>query len=185
MVYTHHYESPLGGITMAGDGNALTGRWLDGTGSFGETLSAGYRDRRLPVFDETDRWLDIYFSGGIPDFTPAMNIRATAFRKTVWETLRSIPYGRTATYGRIAEQAAGQAGVPRMSARAVGGAVGHNPILLIIPCHRVVGAGGKLTGYSGGIERKAALLRMEGQAEAARNELTFISPDNIIFTTDE
>ena len=185
MEYIHRYESPLGSITIASDGAAITGLWFEGQRYYADTLNPDHEEKALPVFAQADRWLDIYFSGGIPDFTPAMNIRATAFRKTVWETLRSIPYGRTATYGRIAEQAAGQAGVPRMSARAVGGAVGHNPILLIIPCHRVVGAGGKLTGYSGGIERKAALLRMEGQAEAARNELTFISPDNIIFTTDE
>lgn len=147
---------------MASDGEALTGLWFDGQKHFGETLSDEHEDRNLPVFEETGRWLDLYFSGTVPDFTPALNMRASAFRKAVWEILLTIPYGRTMTYGQIAERLAKQAGVPRMSARAVGSAAGHNAILLIIPCHRVVGAGGSLTGYAAGTDRKQKLLRMEG-----------------------
>ena len=161
MDYTHHYESPLGRITMASDGEALTGLWFDGQKHYAGTLCAEHEDRNLPVFENADRWLDTYFSGGIPDHAPALHLRGTAFRKAVWEILLMIPYGRTITYGEIAERIAEQAGKARVSARAVGGAVGHNAVSLIIPCHRVVGSGGKLTGYAGGIDRKAYLLRME------------------------
>ena len=161
-IYTRHYRSPLGGMTMAGDGETLTGLWFDRQNGQDRTISADYPKRNLPVFDETCRWLDVYFSGKAPDFTPALAMRTTAFRKAVWEILLKIPYGRTMTYGQIAERIAAQAGVPRMSAQAVGGAVGHNPIVLIIPCHRVIGAGGNLTGYAAGLDKKIALLRMEG-----------------------
>ena len=161
MDWTHHYESPLGGITVAADGTALTGLWFDGQRYFAETLSREYGERRLPVFDEADRWLDVYFSGREPDFTPALNMRTTPFRRAVWEILLTIPYGRTATYGQIAGMLAGKTGAGSASARAVGCAVGHNAISLIIPCHRVIGSDGSLTGYAGGIGRKAELLRLE------------------------
>ena len=159
---TRHYDSPLGGITLAGDGDALTGLWFDGQEHFAETLSAGHEARNLPVLDETVRWLDLYFSGKDPGFTPAVEMRGTPFRKAVWEILLTIPYGRTTTYGQIAERIAEQTGVRRMSAQAVGGAVGHNAFALIVPCHRVVGADGSLTGYAGGIDKKLKLLRLEG-----------------------
>ena len=168
MVFSHHYDSPLGGITMASDGDALTGLWFDGQKYFGSTLSAGSAERSLPVFAEADRWLDLYFGGGIPDFTPALNPKATEFRKTVWGILRTVPYGHTVTYGRIAEIMSPQPSSARLSARAVGGAVAHNPVSLIIPCHRIVGSDGSLTGYAGGISRKKALLEME-QAVSLRN----------------
>ena len=158
---THHYESPLGGITMAGDGTALTGLWFDGQEHFAETLPAGCTEQPLPVFEEADRWLDLYFSGTYPDFTPALNPAGSAFRKAVWDILLTVPCGRTVTYGQIADKLAKQAGTGPVSARAVGGAVGHNPVSLIIPCHRVLGAGGKLTGYAGGLERKKRLLELE------------------------
>lgn len=157
MDYTFHYDSPLGGITLASDGECLTGLWFDGQAHFGETLGSEHREAPLPVFDQTARWLDVYFGGNAPDFTPPLRLKTTAFRRAVWETLRLIPYGQTMTYGEIAARM----GLPPASARAVGGAVGHNPISIIIPCHRVVGADGRLTGYAGGIERKAALLRLE------------------------
>ena len=160
MDYIFHYDSPLGGVTLAGDGIALTGLWFDGQKYFAETLSADHEARDLPVFREAVLWLDCWFGGTVPDFTPPLAPRGTAFRKAVWEILLTVPCGRTVTYGEIAGILARRTGV-RTSARAVGNAVGHNPILLIVPCHRVVGAGGSLTGYAGGIERKKLLLKME------------------------
>ena len=162
MDYTAHYHSPLGGITMASDGEVLVGLWFDGQRHFAETLDKEHQTREdLPVFEQTRRWLDIYFSGKAPDFTPPLAMRTTEFQRRVWETLLTIPFGRTMTYGEIARIIAREQGQKSMSAQAVGGAVGHNPISLIIPCHRVVGAGGALTGYAGGIDKKQWLLRME------------------------
>ena len=161
MDYIHRYDSPLGGITAASDGTALTGLWFDGQRHFAETLAGGYAEKDLPVFEEADRWLDLYFSGRIPDFTPPLELKGSAFRKAVWAFLLTVPYGKTVTYGQIASRIAGSAGAGRTSARAVGGAVGHNPVSLIVPCHRVIGSDGSLTGYAGGIDRKKHLLRME------------------------
>lgn len=161
MEYTHHYISPLGGITLASDGGALTGLWFDGQKYFGEALGEEYETKELPVFEQADEWLDIYFSGTAPDFTPPLSMKTTPFRKAVWEILLTIPFGQTMTYGEIAVQIAQQKGQDRMSAQAIGGAVGHNSISLIIPCHRVVGANGSLTGYAGGIDKKVKLLTME------------------------
>lgn len=161
MEYVHHYASPLGEITIAGMENAITGLWFDGQKYFGSTLSQNCEEKNLPVFEQADLWLDIYFSGKAPDFTPPIFYKTTDFRKAVWEVLLKIPYGETMTYGEIASEIARQKGVPKMSAQAVGNAVGHNPISLIIPCHRVVGADGSLTGYAGGIDKKAKLLELE------------------------
>lgn len=161
MVYTYHYQSPLGGITLASNGSSLTGLWFDGQKYFGDTLPEVFEERKLPVFEEAVRWLDIYFSGKAPDFTPPISMETTSFRKAVWEIMLKIPYGKTMTYGEIADRIAEQKGIAKMSAQAVGGAVGHNSISLIIPCHRVVGTNGSLTGYAGGIERKVQLLTME------------------------
>lgn len=162
MKYTYHYASPLGGITLASDGQALTGLWFDGQKYFADSLDKEHESADLPIFEETKRWLDIYFSGREPDFTPALNMKTTPFRKAVWEVMLSIPYGETMTYGQIAAEIARQRGLESMSAQAVGGAVGHNSISLIIPCHRVVGTNGSLTGYAGGLDRKTALLELEG-----------------------
>ena len=162
MEYIHHYDSPLGGITMAGSGEALIGLWFDGQKHFAGTLPDGRTEAGLPVFDMADRWLDLYFSGRDPGFTPPLEMRTTPFRRAVWEILLTIPYGRTMTYGEIADRLAGRTGTGRASAQAVGGAAAHNAIVLIIPCHRVIGSDGSLTGYAGGIDRKAKLLRMEG-----------------------
>ena len=161
MDYTQHYESPLGGITLASDGEALTGLWFDGQKYFADTLNAEHEEKKLPAFAEAIRWLDIYFSGIAPDFIPKLHMRTTPFRKMVWQILLSIPYGQTITYGQIADRLAGQMKSGRLSAQAVGGAVGHNSISLIIPCHRVVGAAGNLTGYAGGIDKKVKLLQLE------------------------
>lgn len=164
MEYTHHYESPLGGITIASDteGAALTGLWFDGQKYFADTLSPAHAEREeLPVFRDADRWLDLYFGGKAPGFTPPLVLKATGFRKAVWEILLTVPYGETVTYAEIARRIAKERGVPHMSAQAVGGAVGHNAISLIIPCHRVVGSDGSLTGYAGGLDKKEKLLAME------------------------
>ena len=161
MEYTHHYDSPFGGITLACDGVALTGLWFDGQKYFGASLSRDHEQRELSVFEQADRWLDLYFSGREPDFTPALSMKTTPFRKAVWEILLTIPYGRTMTYGEIARRIAEEKGLSRMSAQAVGGAVGHNAISLIMPCHRVVGTNGSLTGYAAGIAVKEKLLRLE------------------------
>ena len=161
MEYIHHYDSPLGGITMASDGNALTGLWFNGQKYFAEGLDTNLKELDLPVFEQTDQWLNIYFSGKAPSFTPLLKMKTTPFRKAVWKIMLTIPFGQTMTYGEIAKRIAREKGLSRMSAQAVGGAVGHNAISLIIPCHRVVGANGSLTGYAGGIEKKARLLALE------------------------
>lgn len=162
MEYTYHYESPLGRITLASDGEALIGLWFDGQNYFADGLDGEVEEKILPVFEQTIRWLNIYFSCKAPDFTPPLRMKTTSFRKAVWEILLTIPYGETMTYGEIAAMVARQKGLSTMSAQAVGGAVGHNSISLIIPCHRVIGSNGSLTGYAGGIEKKVKLLEMEG-----------------------
>lgn len=161
MDYIHHYDSPLGKITLASDGKALSGLWFDGQKYFGSTLSETTVSKPLPVFERTVEWLNIYFSGKAPDFLPPFILNTTLFRKAVWEILLTIPFGQTMTYKEIADKMARQMNRPHMSAQAVGGAVGHNPISLMIPCHRVVGTDGSLTGYAGGIEKKKRLLAME------------------------
>ncbi len=162
MVITGRYASPLGGITLASDGTALSGLWFDGQKYFGGTLKGGYVEREVPVFCQVRRWLDKYFSGKAPDFLPPLAMEgASPFRKTVWEILLSIPFGSTLTYGLIAARMQSETG-KRVSAQAVGGAVGHNPISVIIPCHRVVGSDGSLTGYAGGLDKKLNLLKLEG-----------------------
>ena len=158
MDYTCHYDSPLGGITLASDGEALTGLWFDGQKYFADTLDTEHAEKRLPVFDEAVRWLDLYFGGEVPDFTPRLNPRGSAFRRRVWDALLAIPYGHTTTYGEIAKK------LGCKSAQAVGGAVGRNPVSLLIPCHRVLGADGSLTGYAGGVDKKRSLLELEQTA---------------------
>ena len=160
MEYVHRYASPLGGVTLASDGESLIGLWFDGQKYFASTLDKEHEERSLPVFEDADRWLKCYFSGQNPDFTPALNLRGTGFCKAVWEALRKIPYGKTVTYGDITRQL----GLPPVYARAVGSAAGRNPISIIIPCHRVIGADGSLTGYAGGLDRKTKLLTLEHAA---------------------
>ena len=161
MIYTQHYDSPLGGILLAADDVGLTGLWFDGQKYFARGLSNERIAQETSVLAEANRWLDIYFTGKEPDFTPPLHPIGSAFRRSVWEILLQIPYGQTATYGEIARQLAKKQGLERMSAQAVGGAVGHNEISIIIPCHRVVGADGSLTGYAGGIGKKEKLLELE------------------------
>ena len=156
-----HYSSPLGGITLASDGKALTGLWFDEQKYFPNKLVKERNEADLPIFTQTCNWLDIYFRGKEPVFTPPLNPQTTTFRKAVCDILLTIPYGQTITYGEIARILAEQQGVERMSAQAVGNAIGHNPISIVVPCHRVLGANGSLTGYSGGLDRKIKLLKLE------------------------
>ena len=161
MTFLQHYNSPLGGILLAADEIGLTGLWFDGQKYFARDLPAEHVEQNTPVLSEAKRWLDIYFTGREPDFTPPLHPIGSVFRQAVWEILLQIPYGQTTTYGEIARQLAAKLGLPRMSAQAVGGAVGHNEVSIIIPCHRVVGTSGSLTGYAGGIDKKVKLLELE------------------------
>ena len=161
MTFIQHYNSPLGGIMLAADEIGLTGLWFNGQKYFARSLPAGYTEQNTPALSEAKRWLEVYFTGKKPDFMPPLHIVGSAFRRAVWEILLQIPYGKTTTYGEIARQHAKKQKLPRMSAQAVGGAVGHNEISIIIPCHRVVGTNGSLTGYAGGIDKKIKLLELE------------------------
>ena len=146
--------SPLGQITLAGEGDALAGLWFEGQKHFASTLGPDATEGWIPVFDEVKRWLDIFFSGTEPGFTPRLDLRGTSFRQAVWKELLTIPYGETVSYGELARRVG-------TSPRAIGGAVGHNPVSLIVPCHRVIGADNRLAGYAGGLDLKARLLLLE------------------------
>lgn len=161
MTFISHYDSPLGGITLAATSNKLCGLWFDGQKYFGSTLQGKNEEEETPILHQTRQWLDIYFAKGQPDFFPPIQLTGTPFQQTVWNILCSIPYGETRTYKEVAAETARQLGRPHMSAQAVGNAVGHNPISILIPCHRVVGTNGSLTGYAGGTDRKLALLQIE------------------------
>ena len=156
MLFLTHYASPLGPILLAADETGLTGLWFEGQKYFPSFLGVDYQEKETPVLTETARWLDVYFSGKDPGFLPPLHPQGSPFRQTVWDILLTIPRGQTMTYGEIARRL----GVH--SAQAVGGAVGHNPISILIPCHRVVGCDGSLTGYAGGLDRKTRLLQLEG-----------------------
>lgn len=164
MMYSTHYSSPLGSIMLASDGDNLVGLWLEGQKYFAATVAEEITERPdLPVFAATQDWLDRYFTGQRPAISDVpLAPEGGAFRKAVWDILCKIPYGEVTTYGEIAKKMAAQMNKVSMSAQAVGGAVGHNPISIIIPCHRVVGANGSLTGYAGGIDKKVKLLELEG-----------------------
>ena len=161
MQYISHYHSPIGDILLAADNIGLTGLWFEGQKYYALYLDKDHEEKELPIFTETKRWLNIYFSGKEPDFSVPLHFTGTEFQNEVWEILASIPYGKTMTYGEIAQKIAANRGLTRMSAQAVGGAVGHNEISIIVPCHRVVGTNGSLTGYAGGIDKKIALLTLE------------------------
>lgn len=162
MQYISHYSSPLGTILLAADEIGLTGLWFEGQKYFALYLDKEHEERELPVLKQAKTWLDIYFSGREPDFKVPLHFTGTDFQNEVWEILYSIPYGQTTTYGEIAKRLAASRGLKRMSAQAVGGAVGRNEISIIVPCHRVVGSSGSLTGYAGGIDKKIELLKLEG-----------------------
>lgn len=160
--FIQFYDSPLGKLAMRSDGGALIGLGLVSKQAAVAAI-AGSRpqEKSLLIFQETVRWLDSYFRGRAPSFTPKLKLSGSDFQKRVCEIMLTIPFGKTVTYGEIAARIARERGIPRMSAQAVGGAVGANPILIIVPCHRVIGAGGNLTGYGAGMERKIQLLKLE------------------------
>ena len=161
MTYTQWYASPLGNILLAADSAGLTGVWFHGEKFFARYLEEQHEEKETPLLQQTKRWLDVYFSGKEPDFTVPLHFNGTDFQNEVWRILCTIPYGRTTTYGEIAKQIARRRGLSRMSAQAVGGAVGHNGISIIVPCHRVIGAKVSLTGYAVGLDKKRALLTLE------------------------
>ena len=174
MIYKTHYDSPLGGMLLSADDKGLTGVWFDeqkyyARGQADSEPEAGAaicnapcEEELAPLLADAKHWLDVYFAGKEPDFDLPLNPTGTDFQKRVWRILCMIPYGKTMTYVQIAAQIAAERGIARMSAQAVGGAVGHNPLSIIVPCHRVVGTNGSLTGYAGGIDRKIKLLTLEG-----------------------
>lgn len=161
MANVTYYHSPLGRMLLASDETGLTGVWFENQKYYVNGLEDIVWKEDL-FLSETKKWLDIYFSGKNPSFLPAIHMKGTSFQKQVWNILLTIPYGTTITYGEIAERICKENELLSMSAQAVGGAVGHNKISILIPCHRVIGRNGRLTGYAGGLERKIALLKSEG-----------------------
>ncbi len=164
MLYTATYPSPLGALTLACGGEGLAGLWMEGQKYFGAGLSGPMEEKPgAPALRAARQWLDAYFAGQRPEAAALPLAPAGGpFRQAVWAALREIPYGEVTSYGELAQRLAARLGIQSMAARAVGGAVGHNPISIIIPCHRVLGAGGRLVGYAGGLERKTWLLEWEG-----------------------
>ena len=161
MIYTNNYNSPIGKILLASNSSELTGLWFYNQKYFANNISQCHEQQDLPIFAQTKNWLDFYFSGENPNFTPPLNFSGVSpFRRRVLEILLTIPYGKTTTYGNIAKKLEKKSG-NRVSAQAVGGAVGHNPIAIIIPCHRAIGSKGQLTGYASGIDKKIKLLQLE------------------------
>jgi methylated-DNA-[protein]-cysteine S-methyltransferase len=161
MSYICKYSSPIGKITITSDWENITGLWLEWQKYFPLFLGDYKEDKDLRIFKDTIKWLDCYFQGKKPNFDIPTKAEWTPFRKEVWKILSEIPYGKTITYGDIAEKLAKKKWIKKMSARGVGGAVGHNPISIIIPCHRVIWANGSLTGYAGWIDKKMKLLELE------------------------
>lgn len=161
MKYISYYESKIGNMTLASDGEYLTGLWFDGQKYDREGLKDDWIELNLPIFDCTKTWLDIYFSEKNPKFSPKIKFISSNFRREVLNILLSIPYGQTISYGQISKIIAKKRNLKSMSSQAVGNAVAHNPISIIIPCHRVLGKDGSLTGYAGGIDKKRKLLEIE------------------------
>ncbi len=155
-IFTVFYASPLGTMLLSADSEGLTGL------EYANESAAAEKDIANPALRKAKKWLDLYFSGTDPKFTPPLHLTGTKFQQEVWELLLKIPYGKLTTYGALAKAVAARQGKEKMSAQAIGGAVGRNPVGIIVPCHRVVGSNGDLTGYASGIEKKERLLRMEG-----------------------
>ena len=151
--YFYSYNSPLGEILLGSDGENLTSLKFANLGEF--------KGQNLQIFKDTSKWLDIYFGGNLPNFTPKISANGSEFARSIWEIALEIPYAKTTTYGEIAHKIATKRQIQKMSSRAVGNALGKNPIALIIPCHRVIASGGKIGGYAYGVEKKIALLNLE------------------------
>jgi methylated-DNA-[protein]-cysteine S-methyltransferase len=181
MIYAGELKTPLGPATARAEDEALTGFWFVGQKYFPAKTERWVRIPAHPVFTKLEAWLEGYFAGRNPDPDFILNPRGTIFQKKVWEILLRIPYGKLTTYGEIAGRLAAGEGAASMSARAVGGAVGRNPVSLLIPCHRVVGANGSLTGYAGGLDRKTALLRLEGSLELRQDQVYCGSSSRMIW----
>jgi methylated-DNA-[protein]-cysteine S-methyltransferase len=161
MEYICKIKSPLGTLTISSDSYNICGLWLDKQKYFCKTLEQNAQEQDLPIFNDVRRWLDIYFSGKNPNFTLPLMPKGSVFQKSIWNNLCKIPYGHTITYGELAKNFEMTNNNQRTSARAVGNAVGHNPISILIPCHRVIAKSGNLTGYAGGLEAKLKLLELE------------------------
>ena len=166
MQYQNTYHSPVGEMLLAADDEGLAGIWFRGARYFGRGLEPGGKEGENSILKEAKRWLDCYFSGHDPEFQLPIHWRGSPFQQTVWGLLQQIPYGATVTYGELSAHVAKQLGQTRMSAQAVGGAVARNPISILVPCHRVVGSDGGLTGYAGGLDRKRQLLAFEAAGRA-------------------
>lgn len=164
MFYTTEYSSPIGPLTLASDGEGITGLWMQGQKYYAATMKGQVEGKSdVPIFAKAKKWLDAYFEGKKPAISDlSLSPSGSEFRKAVWDMLCEIPYGQCTTYGEIAKKLAAKMNKKSMSSQAVGGAVGHNLISIIIPCHRVVGSNGSLTGYAGGIAKKIKLLELEG-----------------------
>lgn len=161
MQYVNNYQSPIGDILLAASDIGLTGLWFEGQKHYALYLDKEHIRKELPIFSQVSKWLDIYFNGKNPDFNIPLHFTGTDFQNKVWEILCNIPYGKTITYKEIAILFAEKYKLNSMSAQAIGGAVSHNNISIIVPCHRIIGSNGSLTGYAGGIDKKIALLKLE------------------------
>lgn len=164
MIYFSNYSSPIGQLMLASDGENLVGLWVEGQKYFGGKTKENFVEKQnLKIFFETKKWLDEYFLGKNPGIKSlSLAPKGSDFQRKIWEFLREVPYGKTTTYKEIAKKVAAWMKRERMSGQAVGGAIGRNPISIIIPCHRIVGADGNLTGYASGLKNKVQLLKLEG-----------------------
>jgi methylated-DNA-[protein]-cysteine S-methyltransferase len=162
MEYIQKFNSPVGILTLASDGTNISGLWIEGQKYFARSLEKEASEKQLPVFADAKKWLDIYFSGKEPDFMLPLLPKGTLFQKSIWNILRTISYGETSSYGELARKFESLNNGKKTAARAVGGAVGRNPISILIPCHRILGKDGGLTGYAGGVDVKEKLLLLEG-----------------------
>lgn len=161
MQYINYYNSTMGKILLTSDEIGLTGLWFTGEKYYANNLKGNYEKKWNPILLETKNWLDIYFSGREPDHYPTLHLIGSSFQLEVWKILLTIPYGQTTTYGEIAQKVAKKRHIDKMSSQAIGSAVGHNEISIIVPCHRVIGKNGNLTGYAAGIDTKIKLLQLE------------------------
>lgn len=163
ILYKAIYNSPIGELILMAENSKLVGLWFTDSKYFPADTILTCQQKDLDVFAKTKHWLDIYFSGKKPNFTPELSLYGTTFQKEVWSLLCEIQYGQTTTYANLAKLIAKKHNIKKMAAQAIGGAVGRNPISIIVPCHRVIGSNGSLTGYAAGISKKTILLDMESK----------------------